>query len=115
MSSILGYINLLLVLIQPSADHHEQLLQEEVMIPVTIEWVQSALPDANFQPVAKQPAQPEAVTHSNKALLSSGSIGIPPVYSSQCKTTTQLHNKARNAVKLFILYCQLKSDLFLGI
>ena len=114
MSSILGYINLLLVLIQPPADHHEQLLQEEVMMPVTIAWVQPLLPDALFQPIALQPTQPEAVTHSNKALLSSGSTYLPPYASSRCNVTKQLHNKPRNAVKLFILYCQLKSDLFLS-
>lgn len=113
MSLLLGYINLLLVLIQPAAAYHEPLIQEEVMMPVTIEWVDPALPNTFFTTVAVQPAQPEAVTYSNKALLSSGSISIKPFISSRFEVSNQLHNKPRNSVKLFILYCQLKSDLFL--
>lgn len=113
MSVLLGYINLLLVLIQPATAYHEPLLQEEEILPVTIEWVQPAIPDTFFTTVAVQPAQPEAVTHSNKALLSSGAISIKPLLSSRFDVSNQLHNKPRNSVKLFILYCQLKSDLFL--
>ena len=113
MSFILGYINLLLVLIQPAPAYQKPVLQEEVMIPVTIEWVQPVLPDTFFQPEAIQPTQLEAVTHSNKALLSSGSISIKHFTSSRFQEGNQLHNKPRNSVKLFILYCQLKSDLFL--
>lgn len=113
MSLLLGYINLLLVLIRPATAYHEPLLQEDVILPVSIEWVVPALPDTYFTTVAVQPAQPEAVTHSNKALLSSGSISIKPFISSRFEVTNQLHNKPRNSVKLFILYCQLKSDLLL--
>jgi len=113
MSILLGYINLLLVLIQPAPSAQEPLLQEKVMLPVTAEWIQPLLPHAFLQPVAIQPTQADAVTHSNKALLNASSFTIAPINALRFKVSNQLQNKRRNSVKLFILYCQLKSDLFL--
>ena len=113
MSTLLGYINLLLVLIQPAPAAQEPVFQEKLILPVTVEWIQPVLPNAFLHPVAIQPTLPEAVTHSNKALLSSGSIIIAPINALRFKVSNQLQNKRRNSVKLFILYCQLKSDLFL--
>ena len=111
MVTLLGYINLLLVLMQPAHVIHEPVLQEEVILPITIKWVQPVLPDIYFQTYANQATDPEAVTHSNKVLLDSGSLIIKPINGLRFKVYHQLHNKRRNSVKLFILHCQMKSEL----
>lgn len=111
MSSILGYINLLLVLIQPSPAQQKPVLQEAVMEPCVNQWVQPELPVTYFQQIVNEPIETVGVTHSNKPLLGAGRITVNPFTSLNFQDKYQLHNKRRISVKLFILNCQLKADL----
>jgi hypothetical protein len=111
MSSILGYINLLLVLIQPAPANREPVLEKQVATSPLVEWVFTSVDPVTLLPQAAPPQRKEAVTHNNKALLASGEVALIRYPSNLSATWVALCNKAQHSVKLFILYCQLKSDL----
>ena len=111
MSSILGYINLLLVLIQPAPANREPVLEKQVAISPLVEWVLTSVDPKSLQPQEAPPQRKEAVTHNNKALLASGEVALIRYPTNLSASWVALCNKARQSVKLFILYCQLKSDL----
>jgi hypothetical protein len=111
MTSILGYINLLLVLIQPAPASQEPVLEKQSTISSLVEWVFPSAEPAYLLPQAAPPQNKEAVTHNNKALLASGEVALIRYPSNLSASWVALCNKAQHSVKLFILYCQLKSDL----
>jgi hypothetical protein len=111
MSSILGYINLLLVLIQPAPASREPVLERQATISSLVEWIFPSAEPAYLLPQAAPPQRKEAVTHNNKALLASGEVALIRYPSNLSASWVALCNKAQHSVKLFILYCQLKSDL----
>jgi len=111
MSSILGYINLLLVLIQPAPASQEPVLEKQAAISSLVEWVFTAPEPASLMQLAAAPQGSEAVTNNNKALPVSGEVEFTRYPSNLSAAGVGLRNKALHAVKLFILYCQLKSDL----
>ena len=111
MSSILGYINLLLVLIQPSPASQEPVLEKQAVISSLVEWIYPSAETANLLPQAAPPQRAEAVTHNSKALLAAGEVALIRYPSNLLAAGVALCNKAQHSVKLFILYCQLKSDL----
>lgn len=112
MSSIIGYINLLLVLIQPAPAIQEPVLEKQAAISSLVEWVVTATEPANLIPLAAAPQGLEAVTNNNKALPVSGDLELTRYPSNLSAARVALRNKVRHSVKLFILYCQLKSDLY---
>ena len=111
MSSLLGYINLLLVLIQSAPANQEPVLEKQAAISSLVEWVFTSGDPVNLLPQAAPPKRKEAVTHNNKALLASGEVALIRYPSNLSASWVALCNKAQHSVKLFILYCQLKSDL----
>jgi hypothetical protein len=111
MTSILGYINLLLVLIQPAPASQEPVLEKKVAISPLVEWVLTSVDSKKLEPQEAPPQSKEAVTHNNKALLASGEVAQIRYPSNLSASWVALCNKAQHSVKLFILYCQLKSDL----
>ncbi|MEI6582687.1 MAG: hypothetical protein WCO43_03760 [Chitinophagia bacterium] len=111
MSSILGYINLLLVLIQPAPASQEPVLEKQAAISSLVEWVFTAPEPASLMQLAAAPQGLEAVTNNNKALPVSGEVELIRYPSNLSGMGVALRNKARHSIKLFILYCQLKSDL----
>jgi hypothetical protein len=111
MTSILGYINLLLVLIQPAPASQEPVLERQATISSLVEWVFPSAEPAYLLPQAAPPQRKEAVTHNNKALPAAGEMGLIRYPSNLSASWVALCNKAQHSVKLFILYCQLKSDL----
>jgi hypothetical protein len=111
MTSILGYINLLLVLIQPAPACQEPVLEKQATISSLIEWVSPSAERANLLPQVAPPKRKEAVTNNNKALPVSGEVALIRYPSNISASWAALCNKVRHSVKLFILYCKLKSDL----
>jgi hypothetical protein len=111
MTSILGYINLLLVLIQPAPASQEPVLERQATISSLVEWIFPSAEPAYLLQQAAPPQSKEAVTHNNKALLASGEVALIRYPSTLSASWVALCNKAQHSVKLFILYCQLKSDL----
>ena len=111
MSSILGYINLLLVLIQSAPANQEPVLEKQAAISSLVEWVFPSTEPANLLPQEAPPQRAEAVTHNSKALLAAGEVALIRYPSNLSAAGVALCNKAQHSVKLFILYCQLKSDL----
>lgn len=111
MSSILGYINLLLVLIQSAPANQEPVLEKQATISSLVEWVFTSGDPVNLLPQAAPPTRKEAVTHNNKAIPVSRGVALILYPSNLSATGVALCNKAQHSVKLFILYCKLKSDL----
>lgn len=112
MASLIGYINLLLVLIQPAPVNREPVFDAPAILSSRVEWIIDASENtATFLPLPTPPKRPEAVTHNNKALPASGEVLLTRFSEDKHISSKDLCNKAKHAVKLFILFCQLKSDL----
>jgi hypothetical protein len=86
-------------------------LEKQAAISSLVEWVFTSEDLVNLLPQAEPPKRKEAVTHNNKALPVSGGVALIRYPSNLSATGVALCNKAQHSVKLFILYCQLKSDL----
>jgi hypothetical protein len=112
MAALIGYINLLLVLIQPAPSKREPVFEQRVILSSQIVCIiDDSIESAKLLPLVTQPELPEAVTHNNKALPISGNIRLSPPFMDVIISRNSLCNKAKHALKLFILFCQLKSDL----
>jgi hypothetical protein len=112
MAALIGYINLLLVLIQPVPSNREPVFEQPVILSSQIVWIiDNSIESAKLLPLATQPELPEAVTNNNKALPISGNFRLSPPSTDVIISGNSFCNKAKHAIKLFILFCQLKSDL----
>lgn len=114
MSSLLGFIQLLLVLVPIGKKQHKSVITEQQQITthtaVIVEVGDGSTSNRILLPLPVAPSSSLATSQDDKGIPATPFTLLDFLFTDQSASGQLLSNKPFRKCALYILYCQLKSD-----
>lgn len=114
MSSLLGFIQLLLVLVPVGKKQHKAVISEQQKIitlaAVLVEEGGGSTPNQLILPQPSCPAASPATSHDDKGIPAAPISLLAILFTDHSVSGQSFSNKPYRSCALYILYCQLKAD-----